>query len=204
MLLEVLALLSLGFIVGLSGAIMPGPLLAFTVFDASRKRKVTGHIIILGHALWEFGIILIILLGFGDIIAQNRLVIYVIGGSVLAFMGINMIRSKSKEIQMENSRMSSSLLGGVFYTAFNPTQPPWWATAGITLLLTGIEVMGTIGVVVVTLGHWLSDFAYYIFISFMTHRHQKYINPHQKEISILLGIFMTLLGICYLIQAYKS
>ena len=57
----------MGFIVGLSGAILPGLLLAFTVFDTSRKRRVTGHAIILGHALWELGVILVILLGFGGL-----------------------------------------------------------------------------------------------------------------------------------------
>lgn len=197
---EVLALLSLGFVVGLSGAVIPGPLLAFTVFDTSRKRRITGHAIILGHALWEFGIILIILLGFEGIITQNKLVIYVIGGLALALMGISMIRSKSGEITMESSRVSSSLVGGVFYTAFNPTQPPWWATAGLALLLKGIEIMGIMGVVIVTAGHWLSDFAYYVFVSFMVYRHEKYINPHQREISILLGIFMASLGTYFLAQ----
>ena len=204
MIFEVLALLSLGFVVGLSGAIIPGPLLAFTVFDTSRKRRITGHTIILGHALWEFGIILIIFLGFGGIIAQNRLIIYVIGGLALVVMGIGMVRSKGGEIRMESSRVSSSLVGGVFYTAFNPTQPPWWATAGLALLLKGIEVMGIVGVIIVTLGHWLSDFAYYVFVSFMIHQHEKYINPRQREISISLGIFMIFLGTYFLTQGLQQ
>jgi len=204
MLFEVLALLSLGFVVGLSGAIIPGPLLAFTVFDTSRKRRITGHAIILGHALWELGIILIILLGFGGIIAENRLVIYVIGGLALVLMGVGMIRSKGGEIKMESSRVSSSLVGGIFYTAFNPTQPPWWATAGLALLLKGVEIMGVVGVVIVTLGHWLSDFAYYIFVSLMVHRHEKYINPRQREISVLLGVFMALMGAYFLIQGLQQ
>ena len=201
---EVLALLSIGFVVGLSGAIIPGPLLAFTVFDTSRKRRVTGHAIILGHALWEFGIILIILLGFGGIVAQYRVVIYVIGGLALVLMGVSMIRSKGGEMEMGSSRVSSSLVGGVFYTAFNPTQPLWWATAGLALLLKGIEIMGIMGVVIVTLGHWLSDFAYYVFVSFMVHRHDKYINPRQREISIFLGILMATLGAYFLTQSLQQ
>jgi threonine/homoserine/homoserine lactone efflux protein len=204
MVFEVLALLFLGFLAGLSGAIIPGPLLAFTVFDTSRKQKITGHMIILGHAIWELGIVLIILVGFGGIIAQYELFIYVIGGLALALMGISMIRSKSGEIKMEASRVSSSLFGGIFYTAFNPTQPPWWATAGLALLLRGIEIMGVIGVVIVTIGHWLSDFAYYVFVSFMVHRHEKYINPRQREISILLGIFMAVLGVYFLVQGLQK
>lgn len=204
MVFEILTLLSLGFVVGLSGAIIPGPLLAFTVFDTSRKRRVTGHTIILGHALWEFGIILIILLGFGEIITQNRLVIYLIGGLALAFMGIGMFRSKSGETRMENFKTSSSLVGGVFYTVFNPTQPPWWATAGLALLLKGIETMGIMGVVIVTLGHWLSDFIYYILVSFMVQKNDKYINPRQREISVLLGFFMSLLGAYFFIQGLQQ
>ena len=203
MVFEALVLLFLGLIAGLSGAIIPGPLLAFTVFDTSRKRKITGHIIILGHAIWESGIVLIILVGFGGIIAQSQLIIYMIGGVALALMGASMIRSKSGEIKMESSRTNSSLAGGIFYTAFNPTQPLWWATVGLALLVRGTETMGVMGVAIVTLGHWLSDFAYYGFVSFMVHRHEKYINPRQREISILLGIFMALLGVYFLVQGLQ-
>jgi len=203
MVFEVLALLFLGFIAGFSGAVIPGPLLAFTVFDTSKKRKITGHTIILGHALWESVIVVIILVGFGEIIANNELVIYVIGGVALALMGISMIRSKSGEMKMETSRVSSSLVGGIFYTAFNPTQPPWWATAGLALLVRGIETMGITGVAIVTMGHWLSDFAYYVFVSFVVHRHERYINPRQKEISIVLGIFMASLGVYFLVQGLQ-
>jgi threonine/homoserine/homoserine lactone efflux protein len=51
MFLDVLSLLFLGLIVGLSGAMIPGPLLAFTVFDTLKKDRVTGHLIIIGHAI---------------------------------------------------------------------------------------------------------------------------------------------------------
>jgi threonine/homoserine/homoserine lactone efflux protein len=204
MILEFLTLLSLGVVVGLSGAVIPGPLFAFTVLDTSRKRAITGHRIILGHAVWESVIILIILLGFGGLITRNTLVIYIVGGVALAFMGVSMIRNKGKEICMEKSRVNSSFVGGIFYTAFNPTQPLWWATAGLALLLTGLEVMGIMGVFIVTAGHWLSDLAYYSFVSFMVHRHERYINPHQKTISIVLGVFMALLGAYFLIQSVQQ
>jgi threonine/homoserine/homoserine lactone efflux protein len=204
MILEFLTLLSLGLVVGLSGAVIPGPLFAFTVFDTSRKRAITGHRIILGHAVWESVIILIILLGFGGLITHNTLVIYIVGGAALAFMGGSMIRSKGREIVMENARVNSSVIGGIFYTAFNPTQPLWWATAGVALLLTGLKVMGIMGAVTVTAGHWLSDLAYYSFVSFMVNRHEKYINPHQKTLSIVLGVFMACLGAYFLIQSVQQ
>ena len=204
MIVEFFTLLSLGLVVGFSGAIIPGPLLAFTVFDTSRKKKITGPRIILGHAIWESVIILIILLGFGGLITQNTLAIYILGGVALAAIGISMIRSKGKEISMEKSKVNSSFIGGIFYTAFNPTQPLWWATGGLALLLTGLEMMSIIGVLVVTAGHWLADLIYYSFVSFAVKRNELHIVPHQKAIAIVLGVFMMLLGTYFLIQSIQQ
>ena len=204
MIVEFFTLLSLGLVVGFSGAIIPGPLLAFTVFDTSRKKKITGPRIILGHAIWESVIILIILLGFGGLITQNILAIYILGGVALAAIGISMIRSKGKEISMEKSKVNSSFIGGIFYTAFNPTQPLWWATGGLALLLTGLEMMSIIGVFVVTAGHWLADLIYYSFVSFAVKRNEQHIVPHQKAIAIVLGVFMMLLGTYFLIQSIQQ
>lgn len=204
MIVEFFTLLSLGLTVGLAGAIIPGPLLAFTVFDTSRKKKMTGPKIILGHAVWESVIILVILLGFGGLIAQNYLVFYALGGVALAVIGISMIRSKGKEISMEKSRVNSSFVGGIFYTAFNPTQPLWWATGGLTILLTGLETMSFAGVLVVTAGHWLSDLAYYSFVSFAVKRNEQHIVPHQRTLAVVLGVFMMLLGAYFLSQVVQQ
>lgn len=204
MMLESLALISLGLVVGLSGAVIPGPLLAFTLYDTSKKGHVTGHYVMIGHVLWEFGVILLILFGFGWIILGNSPIIYLVGGFVLAIMGIKMIRSRTGEVKMEGTRVNSSLGGGIFYTAFNPTQPLWWATAGLALLLKGLEVMGIMGVVLVTLGHWLADFGYYVFISFIVHRHTSCVNPRQRQISVILGLFLTALGVYFLEQGLEK
>ena len=204
MIFESLILFSIGLVVGLSGAVIPGPLLAFTLYDTSKKGRVTGHYVMMGHVLWESGVIVLILLGFGWIVLGNNLVIYLAGGFALALMGLNMIRSRANEVKMEAARVNSSLGGGIFYTAFNPTQPLWWATAGLALLLKGLEVMGIAGVVLVTAGHWLADFGYYGVVSFVMHRHASYVNPRQRQISILLGLFLTSLGIYFLEQGLEK
>ncbi|MDH7508944.1 MAG: LysE family transporter [Methanomassiliicoccales archaeon] len=204
MLIEVLGLLSLGFLVGLSGAIIPGPLLAFTVLDTSKKQKITAHIIIFGHVVWELGIILLILVGFGYLLINNKWIVFLIGGVVLAIMGTIMILGKGGEIRMKSSRVDSSFVGGIFYTAFNPSQPAWWATAGLALLITGLEVLGIAGVILVTFGHWLSDFAYYLLVSFIIHRHEEFINPRQRQLTLILGAFLLILGIYFLIVSFDG
>ena len=204
MIFESLVLVSIGFVVGLSGAVIPGPLLAFTLYDTSRKRRVTGHYIMMGHVLWEFGVILLILLGFGWVILGSSEVIYLAGGFVLAIMGVKMVVTRTQEAKMDSAKVNSSLGGGIFYTAFNPTQPLWWATAGLALLLKGLEVMGILGVVFVTAGHWLADFGYYGFVSFVMHRHASYVSPKQRQISLVLGIFLAALGIYFLEQGLEN
>ncbi|MDI6846632.1 MAG: LysE family transporter [Candidatus Bathyarchaeia archaeon] len=108
---------------GLSGAVIPGPLLAFVIFDSSRKRKVTGHFVIVGHALWEALVNYLILLGLGSVMTQYGGFIYVAGGFVLILMSAFMIKSRSEEVKVEQSKVNSSILGGVFYTAFNRLSP---------------------------------------------------------------------------------
>lgn len=200
--LEPLSLFFLGFVVGLSGAVIPGPLLAFVIFDSARKRKVTGHFIIAGHALWEALIIYLIFLGLGSLMALYKMHIYLIGGFVLILMGVLVVKSRKEEVKMEGSRVNSSIIGGVFYTAFNPTQPAWWATAGVLLLLQGYEVMGNLGIAIVTIGHWMADLVYYTFISYVIYKYEKYINPWQKQLSLILGLFVALLGTYFIIQAF--
>jgi len=189
----------LGFIVGLSGAVIPGPLLAFVIFDAVRKRRVTGHFIIVGHALWEALIICLILFGLGNLITQFRAIIYIVGGAVLILMGVVMVRG-GHEVKIESSKVTSSLLGGIFYTAFNPTQPPWWASAGLALLLQGYEVAGNLGIATVTIGHWLADLTYYTMISYVIFKYGKLLTPRQKQISLTLAVFIIMLGTYFIIN----
>lgn len=131
---------------------------------------------------------------------RYQVYIYTVGGLVLILMGALMIRSRKEEVKVESSKVNSSLVGGVFYTAFNPTQPAWWATAGFVLLLQGYEIMGMLGIVVVTIGHWLADLAYYTLVSYLIYKYGKYINPWQKQIAIVLGLFIALLGTYFIIQ----
>lgn len=197
--LEILLSLLLGFMVGLSGALIPGPLLAFVIFDTARKRKVTGHFIIVGHVLWESLIILLIMLGLGGVMVQYKIYIYGIGGAALALMGFSMIKSKSN-LKIESSKVKSSLLGGVFYTAFNPTQPLWWASAGLALLLQGHELIGNIGILIVTAGHWLADLVYYALISYLICKYKRFVDPRKGRITLILGAFVVLLGVYFMIN----
>ena len=198
--IDLLILVVIGFVVGLGGAVIPGPLLAFTIFDTIRKCKAVGHYVVLGHIIWEALIILLILLGLSNLMIQYKDVIYVVGGSVLVFMGMSMFRS-GLEVKSKNSRINSSVLGGLFYTAFNPTQPPWWVSAGLALLLQGYELAGYLGIATVTFGHWLADMTYYSLISYIISKYGKVIIPKQKIVITTLAIFIITLGTYFIVSS---
>jgi len=197
--LNLLALIMLGFVVGLSGAVIPGPLLAFVIFDVVRKHRVTGHLVIVGHALWEALIICLILFGLGSLIMRFRDIIYMAGGAMLILMGVLMVKG-GHEVKIESSKVNSSLLGGIFYTAFNPSQPPWWASAGLALLLQGYEVAGNLGIATVTFGHWLADLTYYTMISYIIFKYGRLLTPRQRQISLTLAVFVIVLGAYFIIN----
>lgn len=198
MLFEVALLLLIGFFVGLGGALIPGPLLAYVILDTTRKGKVTGHFVMVGHIIWEAFIIFLMLLGLGGVMLQYKPLIYIIGGITLSLMGALAIKAEV-EVKVKDSKVNSSTLGGIFYTAFNPTQPPWWATAGLALLLQGYELLRNMGIVMVTIGHWLADFVYYTLVSCAINKYGRLFRSKRKLVALLLGTFVSALGMYFTI-----
>ena len=83
------------FLVALTGALAPGPVLTFTIYKSVRKRGyLSGFFIILGHATLEFALICLLLLG-ASLFFQNILfltIIGIVGGVFLVIFGILVIR----------------------------------------------------------------------------------------------------------------
>ena len=95
------AVLSFSFLVALTGAMSPGPLLTYTIIK-SVKTEHRGYLmglwIIAGHALLEMVIIILMLLGFSFLL-KNTLIVRIIGitgGLILIYFGISIIRDVYK------------------------------------------------------------------------------------------------------------
>ena len=81
------------FVVGFSGAMMPGPLLAVGIAETPRHGWLTGPVISFGHALAEIGVVVVLAFG-AAALAGNPLVarvIAVVGGVAVLLMGGQMI-----------------------------------------------------------------------------------------------------------------
>lgn len=82
------------FIIALSGALMPGPLLAVTIRDTTRRGFVAAPLLVLGHGILEAGLLALILLGLAEWIRGDLAVtvIALAGGGMLFWMALGMVR----------------------------------------------------------------------------------------------------------------
>lgn len=194
-----LSLLTVGFLVGLSGALLPGPLLAFTVADSMKKGRKSGILVVLGHGTLEVLIVALLILGVGNAILKFKNLIYVAGGMFLILMSYNMLKAKGEIPLVREDK--SSVLGGFLFSLFNPGTPVWWATAGYALLLKGMETLGYYGLALVVVGHWIADVSYYTFVAYSVEKGREVLLTKNRLITSLLSLFLLGTGIYFVISA---
>ena len=186
------------FLIGFSGAVMPGPLLGITINASLKKGFIAGPLIILGHGILEFVLIIIMTLGFKDFFSNSTVAgfIGIIGGAYLAWMGYGMIVSSvEKTITLqgqETSRINSRnlIFSGIVISATNPYFIIWWATTGFEMLRQSYT-FGLYGVLLFFIGHIMSDLTWYTAISTAFSRGKKLLSDVlYQRIILLLGLFL--------------
>ena len=204
--MELFLLFFNSFMVGFSGALMPGPLLAVGIAETPRHGWQTGPVICVGHAVAEIFIVVALSLGLAAL-AQNSMVaaiIGIVGGTALIVMGVQMaweiIRSKVNYEIVETDKGSSHKLAGKGITATlsNPYWFVWWATTGLAFLVKSLK-FGIIGPVVFYFGHILSDFVWYSVVSILIWAGKKIIMGRTLKVLIVAcAIFLVYLGITFI------
>lgn len=197
------------FVVGLSGAMMPGSLLTYTIRKALSEGPRAGFIIVAGHALLELALVIVIFLGF-DMVLQSKAAqvgIGLVGGVLLAYMGVDMIRSSAKNklaVQMDSDKTGSGsmVVYGVVLSATNPYFLLWWAIVGLGFIMQSYQSMGWMGAGIYYLGHIAADFGWYGLISTVVGKTRKFIKEKPyRVIIIILGGMLIFFGIKFIIGA---
>jgi len=82
------------FLVGLSGALVPGPMFTVTISDSLKKGFIAGPLVTSGHIFTEICLVLLLLFGLGWLIGSSTasLIIGILGGIVLIFMGLQIFK----------------------------------------------------------------------------------------------------------------
>jgi threonine/homoserine/homoserine lactone efflux protein len=195
------------FGVGLSGALVPGPMLTVTISDSVKKGFIAGPMVVLGHILVEIAMMVIILAGLGQVIGSQTaaFIIGTFGGLVLIFMGYNISRSKDtlSSIKTEENGIQKygSLLKGIITSISNPYFFIWWATIGLAFMFKGLELAGIFGLLGFSIGHWSADLSWYSTVSFFSSRGSKFMSDRTYKIAMLVcGAFLVMLGIYFIIS----
>ncbi len=162
--------------ISLSGVLMPGPVFAVTV-ARGRRTPWAGVLIALGHGIIEFPLMALVAWGLAGIfkLPAVHIAIGLVGGAMLIWMGIGMLRSKMEEESAAKQR-SWPVLDGVATTAASPYFFLWWGTVGALLLSRGFT-FGLAGLFAVMVTHWLCDLGWDTLVSLVTYHSRKIWTP---------------------------
>ncbi len=212
---KLLELALTSFIVGFTGAMMPGPVLIATILQSTKKGYVAGPLVTLGHALAELVLTVFLIFGLAFIVGslEVRVVLGLIGGATLLWMGSEALRySKKAPIHglVANTSKSRLLVQGpvslgLLMSVSNPYWWVWWGTLGNTFLFDSLAVAGVIGAATFYFSHILSDFAWYTAVSSSIGRGRVVISDTvYRYILVICGLSLLVLGVIFIVDGMTS
>ncbi len=176
-------LLATSFVIGLSGALMPGPLLTVVIDRAVRRGPVAGLLLVAGHGIAEAAMALALVAGLSTLLRQKAAVALIgfAGGAFLAWMGWGIVRDAPKLTAPGAETAASSagtpavvshsfvstprlLRDGILASISNPYWFLWWATVGAEYTVMGLA-LGPLGPSAFYFGHLGADFLWYALVA---------------------------------------
>jgi threonine/homoserine/homoserine lactone efflux protein len=181
----------------------PGPITAAAIAMGARNRYA-GTFIALGHAIVEFPLMILIVLGMGKIFesTKTQIVIGLAGGAFLLIMATQMLISlKTASGQQSQVRKEKPVLTGIILSAGNPYFLLWWATVGLTLATNagqlGIWAFGLFAVV-----HWLCDCIWLQALSWASFKGSVLLGPHSQRIVLMIcSVALFFFGLFFIYNA---
>jgi threonine/homoserine/homoserine lactone efflux protein len=195
------AMFGLAFLIGLSGALAPGPTLVVTIRTSLRGGWMTGPKITAGHVLLEIGIFFLVLAGFSSAPDTWSAPIAAAGGMALIIFGaftiIESRKFRTGELMQEESA-ANPFFAGFLTSAANPFFWIWWLTVGSAMLVAGLQG-GVLLAATFLAGHAAADLTWYTAISTAIHRGRAILSDRGYRTTLgLCGIFLIGFGIYYL------
>jgi threonine/homoserine/homoserine lactone efflux protein len=222
--LELIGFFVTSFVVGLSGAMMPGPLVTMAIAETARGGFRRGPTVVLGHAVVEAIAVGGLLLGVSQIFAYPMVSggIGVVGGLVLLWMGYGMARSArrgeltlempaagtatavavttdGREVQVAGrSLLDSPAVRGGAVSVVNPYWLLWWATIGAAYVGRSLA-LGIAGPIAFFLGHISADLGWTCVVSAVVASGRRALNAQVYQGVILFcALALAVLGVYFL------
>jgi threonine/homoserine/homoserine lactone efflux protein len=205
MLPSLAAIFASSFMIALSGALMPGPLLTVTISESSRRGASAGPLMILGHGLLELVLVVALLSGMAPFLARDDVFVAIalFGGGILLWMAISMLRSLPTlrlDFTVQTEKSKNLVMAGIMFSLANPYWTIWWASIGLGYIIHSCK-FGIAGVLAFFTGHVLADFLWYSLISFAIARGKRFFSD--RFYRGLIGTCASLLVVfaCYFLYS---
>ncbi len=176
---------------------MPGPLLTVTISETIHRGVRTGPMIILGHGMLELLVVASLAAGLAPLLKLPLVFVLIstIGGAILLWMAISMLRSlpSIKLITAAGNEHKKNLIfTGALLSLINPYWLLWWATIGLGYITQTLKY-GLIGLTLFFAGHILADLSWYTIVSYGIARGKHFFNDtHYKILIGCCGSFLML------------
>lgn len=209
---DTLSALLLGFTIGLTGALVPGPMLFITTELSIKRGWVTGPEVVLGHMLIELVLYILILFGFVSFVDHGAISsISVIGGLSLAVFGLLTVKdaktAASTGISPKTSDLkltSNPVALGLITSVSNPYFWIWWLTAGSVLVLKEYELGFLISLAYIV-GHWTADLGWFTAVSVSFSRGTSLFSQKtHRFILYACGIFLIFFGVYFILNCNST
>jgi len=190
------------FLVGLSGALMPGPVLTVTIAETTRRGFWAGPLIVLGHGIIEFTLFIALVLGLGSLLKHDLVfgIVGLGGGIVLVGMGVGMVRGARRatlKLDLDAGVRSRPVIAGLLTSISNPYFIIWWATIGLSYIALS-QQHGIMGLGSFYSGHIMADVVWYCAVAAAITVGKKIMDDHTYRWIIgLCGGFLVLLGLSF-------
>jgi threonine/homoserine/homoserine lactone efflux protein len=206
--LELALIFGTSFVVGLSGAMMPGPLLTVAIDESARRGFRAGPLLVLGHGIAELVVVAALVFGLSHLIQQSIVAgtVGLLGGAVLVWMGYGMGRRAWEgkislvAVSAGATRGPGPVPAGALISASNPYWLLWWATVGATYVAWSLQ-WGAAGMALFFGGHILSDLAWYSFIAALIVTGKRLISDRvYRGIILACAVFLVGLGFYFAVS----
>lgn len=207
--LELAGIFGASFTLALSGALMPGPLFTITISESARHGFKAGPLLMTGHALLELLLVVAVVEGLGAYLKLAPVMgtIALLGGSLLIYFGIDMVRTAGRLSLSSGPREAgpnlarNPILIGALASLSNPYWTLWWATIGLGYLAAVMQ-LGALGIITFFIGHIAADFAWYCLLSFGISRGKGFLKDWgYRSLIRVCGIFLFFFGGWFLVSA---
>lgn len=209
---DALALGGAAFLVGLSGAMAPGPFLTVTISRTLTRGPASAALMLVGHALLEGSLLVGFAFGLQRVLTTPVVssALGILGGAILLWSAFGLARDtlSGATVPVPGAAAPEPRLGpviqGVTVSLSNPYWTLWWATVGVKLASDGLAI-GAIGVAAFFIGHQMADVAWYGLVIAATAQGRRILPD--RAYRVLLGacaVFLTYLGLRFAIAGISG